>query len=190
MIDAGLTWVGPPPESIEQMGSKVAAKELMAAAGVPVLPSCRPEPTSPRPTCPLLVKASAGGGGRGMRIVRDLGRAAPRGRAGRPPRRPSAFGDATVFCEPYVERGRHVEVQVLGDTHGTRRWSLGERDCSVQRRHQKVVEEAPRPGLADGDARRAARRGPGAPAEAIGYVGAGTVEFLLDARTGGSSSWR
>ncbi|HET8716550.1 MAG TPA: biotin/lipoyl-containing protein, partial [Nocardioidaceae bacterium] len=129
---------------------------------------------------PLLVKASAGGGGRGMRVVRRLddlpahvdlaaGEAA------------AAFGDATVFCEPYVEHGRHVEVQVLGDTHGAV-VVLGDRDCSIQRRHQKVVEEAPAPGLRD-ETRRALHEAARAAAAAIDYVGAGTVEFLLDPRT-------
>ena len=174
VLEAGLVWVGPTPESIEQMGSKVEAKALMAKAGVPVL-TVPDEPSEA--DLPLLVKASAGGGGRGMRVVRslaDLG--AEIAAASREAE--STFGDATVFVEPYVERGRHVEVQVLGDPSGNVR-VLGERDCSIQRRHQKVIEESPAPGLSDTtrtslhDAARAA-------AEAIGYVGAGTVEFLVD----------
>jgi propionyl-CoA carboxylase alpha chain len=174
VIDAGLTWVGPSPESIEAMGSKVRAKELMREAGVPVLEA----PAEPTETdLPLLVKASAGGGGRGMRVVRDLADLAGE-TAKAAAEAESAFGDATVFVEPYVERGRHVEVQVVGDAHGDV-LVLGERDCSVQRRHQKVVEESPAPDLdpAVAEAMHTAAR---KAAEAIGYVGAGTVEFLLD----------
>jgi propionyl-CoA carboxylase alpha chain len=174
VVDAGLTWVGSNPDSIEAMGSKVRAKEIVKAAGVPVLEA----PASPTAAdLPLLVKASAGGGGRGMRIVRDLGRldvdlAHARAEA------ESAFGEGTVFVEPYVERGRHIEVQVVGDTHGTIE-IYGERDCSLQRRHQKVVEETPAPGLSDAT-RRALHDAARAAAEAVAYVGAGTVEFLYD----------
>ncbi len=177
VLDAGLTWVGPAPESIEAMGSKVRAKELMAEAGVPVL-EAPAEPTEA--DLPLLVKASAGGGGRGMRIVRDLA-ALEAERAKAAAEAESAFGDATVFVEPYVEHGRHVEVQVVGDTHGGV-IVLGERDCSVQRRHQKVVEESPAPDIDPSvvEAMHAAAR---KAAEAIGYVGAGTVEFLYDPET-------
>ena len=133
VIDAGLTWVGPTPESMEQMASKVEAKKLMAAAGVPVLPELSPSDVT-EADLPLLVKASAGGGGRGMRVVRLLDQL-PRIVEQASQEALSAFGDATVFCEPYVERGRHVEVQVLGDTHGGV-VVLGDRDCSVQLRHQ------------------------------------------------------
>ena len=175
---AGLTWVGPTPESMEAMGSKVEAKRLMREAGVPTLEA--PEhPTEA--DLPLLVKASAGGGGRGMRVVRSVSRTStPRSRP-REAEAASAFGDGTVFVEPYVERSRHVEVQVVGDRFG-RVLVLGERDCSLQRRHQKVVEEAPAPDLAAEVAAAlhdAARKA----AEAIGYVGAGTVEFLYDPAT-------
>ena len=176
VLAAGLTWVGPTPESMEQMASKVAAKKLMADAGVPVLPELTPAAVT-EGDLPLLVKASAGGGGRGMRVVRtveEVAGAVEQASA----EAASAFGDATVFCEPYVETGRHVEVQVLGDTHGHVA-VLGERDCSVQRRHQKVVEEAPAPGLPD-RVRAAMHDAARAAAEAIGYVGAGTVEFLYD----------
>jgi len=185
---AGLTWIGPAPESIEAMGAKIEAKRIMREAGVPVFeaPGFRDGPGGPSSTTvvdadlPLIVKASAGGGGRGMRIVRDL--AALDGEIARASdEAASAFGDGTVFVEPYVERGRHVEVQVVGDRHGDV-LVLGERDCSIQRRHQKVVEEAPAPDLAPEVARSmhdAAR----AAAEAIGYVGAGTVEFLYDPET-------
>ncbi|WP_329049166.1 biotin/lipoyl-binding protein [Amycolatopsis sp. NBC_01488] len=174
VLDAGLTWVGPPPEAIETMGSKVESKRLMAAAGVPVLSELDPASVT-SDDLPLLVKASAGGGGRGMRVVRELdelteaveGAGAEAG---------SAFGDPTVFCERYLETGRHIEVQVLADRHGTV-WAVGERECSIQRRHQKVVEEAPSP-FVDAGMREelfdAARKA----AKAIDYVGAGTVEFL------------
>ena len=177
VIDAGLTWIGPDPEAIDKMGSKIEAKALMVAAGVPVLESIHVEDATEQ-HLPLLVKASAGGGGRGMRIVRtlaDLPAEVEKAEA----EAASAFGDGTVFIEPYVERGRHVEVQVWGDAEGSVA-VLGERDCSLQRRHQKVVEEAPAPGrLSRGTRERlhaAARRA----AEAISYRGAGTVEFLYD----------
>ena len=170
---AGLTWVGPTPESIEEMGSKVRAKELMRTAGVPVLES----PAHPAAKdFPLLVKASAGGGGRGMRIVRHR-RDLPRELAAASAEAASAFGDGTVFVEPYVERGRHVEVQVVG--HATGVLVLGERDCSVQRRHQKVVEESPAPRLPD-RTRATLHQAARAAAAAIDYRGAGTVEFLYD----------
>ncbi|MCK8674822.1 acetyl/propionyl-CoA carboxylase subunit alpha [Rhodococcus sp. HM1] len=174
--DAGLTWVGPPPASIEQMGSKVEAKKLMAAAGVPVLAELDPAAVTAA-DLPVLVKASAGGGGRGMRVVRDLadldGQLAAARREAQ-----AAFGDPTVFCERYLETGRHIEVQVLADRYGTV-WAVGERECSIQRRHQKVVEEAPSPLVEAVPGMRerlfeAARLA----ATAIGYEGAGTVEFL------------
>ena len=169
VIDAGLTWVGPAPESIEAMGSKIRAKEIMKAAGVPVLEAPE-EPTEA--DLPLLVKASAGGGGRGMRVVRTLAELSGEIEKARA-EAASAFGDGTVFVEPYVERGRHVEVQIVNTS------VYGERDCSLQRRHQKVVEEAPAPVLPEEvrtDLHDAARKA----AEAIGYRGAGTVEFLYD----------
>ncbi len=169
VLDAGLTWVGPAPESIEAMGSKVEAKRIMRAAGVPVLEA----PADPTEAdLPLIVKASAGGGGRGMRVVRSLADldtevAAARAEA------ESAFGDGTVFVEPYVEHGRHVEVQVVSTT------VIGERDCSLQRRHQKVVEECPAPSLSD-EVREALHDAARDAAHAVGYRGAGTVEFLYD----------
>ena len=175
VVEAGLTWVGPAPESIESMGSKVEAKRLMAAAGVPVLGEVPPDAVT-EADLPLLVKASAGGGGRGMRVVRFLDQV-ERQVEGAAREAASAFGDPTVFCEPYLEQGRHVEVQVVGDTHGNV-VVLGERDCSVQRRHQKVVEETPAPGLPE-ETRKALHDAARAAAEAIGYVGAGTVEFLV-----------
>src|SRR3954467_2859842 len=172
VIGAGLTWVGPDPESIDQMGSKVEAKNLMRGAGVPV-PEAPEQPTDA--DLPLIVKASAGGGGRGMRVVRRLEDLAGEIAAAEA-EAASAFGDGTVFVEPYVERGRHVEVQVVGSS------VYGDRDCSVQRRHQKVVEEAPAPGLSE-EVRAALHDAAHRAAEAIDYRGAGTVEFLYDPAT-------
>jgi len=172
---AGLTWVGPSPESMEKMGTKVESKELMDAAGVPVLRQLDPD-TATEADLPLLVKASSGGGGRGMRVVRSIG-ALRQAVELASNEAASAFGDPTVFCEPYVESGRHVEVQLVGDTHGNV-LVFGERDCSLQRRHQKVIEETPAPGLSD-QTRKALHEAARKAGEAIDYVGAGTVEFLL-----------
>jgi acetyl-CoA/propionyl-CoA carboxylase, biotin carboxylase, biotin carboxyl carrier protein len=172
---AGLIWVGPPPEALRQGGDKLAAKRVAAAAGVPVVPTGEPGELG----YPLLVKAAAGGGGRGMRIVRDpadLDEAlAAASREAK-----SAFGDGTIFCERYVERPRHVEIQLLADAHGLV-VSLGERDCSVQRRHQKVLEESPSPAL-DPELRAEMAAAAVRFATAIGYVSAGTAEFMLDRR--------
>ena len=166
--DAGLVFVGPSPEAIEAMGSKIAAKQLMADAGVPVLPS---------DGFPLLVKAAFGGGGRGMRIVRDpSGLAEAQASAER--EAAAAFGDGTVFLERYVERPRHVEVQIFGDRHGNV-VHLFERECSIQRRFQKVIEEAPSPAV-DPELRAALCDAAVAAGKALDYVGAGTVEFVLD----------
>ncbi|QHC25919.1 ATP-grasp domain-containing protein [Streptomyces sp. GS7] len=177
VADAGLCWIGPPPAAIAAMASKTRAKELMAAAGVPLLAPVDPS-SATADELPLLVKAAAGGGGRGMRVVRELGAlegelASARAEAA------AAFGDGEVFVEPYVEGGRHVEVQVLADAHGAV-WTLGTRDCSLQRRHQKVIEEAPAPGLPDA-LRDTLHRAAAQAARAIGYRGAGTVEFLVSA---------
>jgi acetyl/propionyl-CoA carboxylase alpha subunit len=175
---AGLTWIGPSPDAIAAMGSKITSKQLMASAGLPVLTALDPAAVTDA-DLPVLIKASAGGGGRGMRIVRtraDL----PAALAAAASEAASAFGDPAVFCEPYVERGRHVEVQVLADRAGTV-WTIGERECSIQRRHQKIIEEAPSPlvertpGMRERLLRAAALA-----ASAIGYVNAGTVEFLAD----------
>jgi acetyl/propionyl-CoA carboxylase alpha subunit len=177
VIDAGLTWVGPPAAAIAAMGSKVEAKALMRAAGVPVLPDSSVVDDPAAIGFPLLVKASAGGGGRGMRIVRsaselpDALESARREAA-------AAFGDGTVFCERYVERGRHIEVQVFGDTDGEV-VALPERECSIQRRHQKIIEESPSPAV-DEDLRRRMSQAAITAATAVHYVGAGTVELLLD----------
>ncbi|QRY51503.1 ATP-binding protein [Mycolicibacterium septicum] len=178
VIDAGLTWIGPPVNAVQAMGSKIEAKKMMAAAGVPVLTELDPS-TVTADQLPVLVKASAGGGGRGMRVVRELSDL-PSEVAAAQREAQSAFGDPTVFCERYLAAGHHVEVQVLADQHGTV-WAVGERECSIQRRHQKVIEEAPSPlvertpGMREKlfDAARLA-------AEAIGYAGAGTVEFMAD----------
>jgi len=178
VLEAGLTWVGPAPESIEQMGSKIAAKELMVKADVPCLSDLDPDAVT-EADLPVLVKASAGGGGRGMRVVHRLDSLRAAVDAARD-EAASAFGDGAVFVEPYVQAGRHVEVQVVGTPDGV--LVLGDRDCSVQRRHQKVVEEAPAPGLRD-EVRAALHEAARAAAAAIDYRGAGTVEFLYDAAT-------
>ncbi len=176
VVDAGLTWIGPPPEAIAAMGSKIEAKRLMAAAGVPVLSELTPREVG-ADDLPVLIKASAGGGGRGMRIVESLA-VLDREIAAAQAEAASAFGDATVFCEPYLTPGHHVEVQIVADEHGTV-WALGERECSIQRRHQKVIEEAPSP-LVERVAgmRDALYSAAVAAARAISYTGAGTVEFL------------
>ncbi|MCS0600373.1 ATP-grasp domain-containing protein [Streptomyces sp. LP11] len=167
VLDAGLTWIGPPPEAIEAMASKTRAKQLMGLA---------PLTDVTEADLPVLVKAAAGGGGRGMRIVRRL-EELPAALEGARAEAVSAFGDGEVFVEPYLEHGRHVEVQILADTHGTV-WPLGTRDCSLQRRHQKVIEEAPAPGLTEGLAKELRALAVRA-ARAVSYVGAGTVEFLV-----------
>lgn len=176
--EAGLTWVGPPVDAVRAMGSKIESKKLMAAAGVPVLDELDPD-TVTQAQLPVLVKASAGGGGRGMRVVRELSALPAEVEAARREAQ-SAFGDPTVFCERYLPTGHHVEVQVLADMHGTV-WAVGERECSIQRRHQKIIEEAPSPLVERIPGMRAklfdaARLA----ASAIGYTGAGTVEFLAD----------
>jgi len=178
VLDAGLVWVGPPVDAVRAMGSKIESKKLMAAAGVPVLDELDPDSIT-EAQLPVLVKASAGGGGRGMRVVRELSALAGEVAAARREAQ-AAFSDPTVFCERYLPTGHHVEVQVLADTHGTV-WAVGERECSIQRRHQKIIEEAPSPLVERTPGMRAklfdaARLA----ASAIGYAGAGTVEFLAD----------
>jgi acetyl/propionyl-CoA carboxylase alpha subunit len=180
VLDAGLTWIGPPTAAVAAMGSKIEAKKMMAAAGVPVLDELDPE-TVTADQLPVLIKASAGGGGRGMRVVRELSELPTQVEAARREAQ-SAFGDPTVFCERYLATGHHVEVQVLADEHGTV-WAVGERECSIQRRHQKVIEEAPSPLVERTPGMRAklfdaARLA----AASIGYTGAGTVEFMADER--------
>ncbi|BBY64997.1 acetyl/propionyl/methylcrotonyl-CoA carboxylase subunit alpha [Mycolicibacterium helvum] len=178
VIDAGLTWIGPPVAAIASMGSKIEAKKMMAAAGVPVLDELDPEKVT-QAELPVLVKASAGGGGRGMRVVTELSELSGEVQAASREAQ-SAFSDPTVFCERYLPIGHHVEVQVLADEHGTV-WAVGERECSIQRRHQKIIEEAPSPLVERVAGMRerlfaAARLAAGA----IRYTGAGTVEFLAD----------
>jgi len=184
VLGSGLLWVGPSPDAIDAMGSKIGSKQMMRAAGVPTLPSITIDGDVPpdvadvdRLGWPLLVKASAGGGGRGMRIVAgpaDLADAL----AGARREALSAFGDGTVFLERYITAPRHIEVQVLADAHGST-VALFERECSIQRRHQKIIEEAPSPVV--GPALRARlSEAAVAAARAVGYVNAGTVEFVLD----------
>jgi acetyl/propionyl-CoA carboxylase alpha subunit len=177
VVDAGLIWIGPPPSAIAAMGSKIEAKKLMRTAGVPVLPDNTVESLA-EIGLPALVKASAGGGGRGMRIVHDAA-ALDEAIASGQREAEAAFGDGTVFVERYVEGGRHIEIQVFADTHGNT-VSLFERDCTVQRRHQKIIEESPSPAV-DESLRAAMSDAAVAAARAVGYVGAGTVEFLVDA---------
>jgi acetyl-CoA/propionyl-CoA carboxylase, biotin carboxylase, biotin carboxyl carrier protein len=172
---AALVFVGPTPEALRAGGDKLAAKRAARAAGVPVLTTGEPREVG----FPLMIKAAAGGGGRGMRIVRtpaELDEAVAA--AGREAK--AAFGDDTVFFERYVERPRHVEIQLLGDEHGNV-FALGERECSIQRRHQKVLEEAPSPAL-DSTLRARMSDAAIALARAIGYRSLGTAEFLLDGR--------
>ena len=181
--DAGLTFVGPAPETIAAMGNKVAAKATMADAGVPVLPGMTvtkdadPAEAATQVGFPLLVKAAFGGGGRGMRLVADPAELAGAVTSARN-EAASAFGDGTVFLERFVTAPRHVEVQILGDTAGTV-IHLFERECSIQRRYQKIVEECPSPAV-DACLRAALATAAVAAGQAIGYTGAGTVEFVLD----------
>ena len=185
VAEAGLVWIGPPPEAIEAMGSKIRARELMDSAGVPIIPGT----TEPVETAdevrrlgadlgyPLAIKASAGGGGKGLRFVRgpdEVDRAfESAGREGE-----AYFADAAVFVERYIEDPRHVEVQVLADGYGNV-VHLGERDCTIQRRHQKLVEETPSPAVTPQLRERIGRIAVDA-AVAVGYVSAGTIEGLLD----------
>ena len=175
---AGLIWVGPTPEQIRLLGDKVAAKQAAVDAGVPTtqIIQIHDGEVPDGVTMPALVKAAAGGGGRGMRIVREPAElAAAIESAGREAQ--AAFGDGTVFIEPYLERGRHIEVQIMGDAHGNV-VHLHERDCSVQRRNQKVIEEAPAPAL-DDEIRGRLHDGAVALGRHVGYRNAGTVEFLV-----------
>jgi len=189
VIDAGLIWVGPKPDSIRAMGLKDAAKKLMAEAGVPVTPGYLGENQDPQQLkreadaigYPVLIKAVAGGGGKGMRRVDEAGQfddaleSAKREAA-------SAFGDERVLIEKYILSPRHIEVQVFGDTHGNV-VHLFERDCSLQRRHQKVIEEAPAPGMS-AETREAVCGAAVRAAKAVNYEGAGTIEFIADASGG------
>jgi 3-methylcrotonyl-CoA carboxylase alpha subunit len=189
VIDAGLVWVGPKPDSIRAMGLKDAAKKLMAEAGVPVTPGYLGEDQDPKRLkkeagtigYPVLIKAVAGGGGKGMRRVDEPGgfddalESAKREAA-------SSFGDDRVLIEKYINSPRHIEVQVFGDSHGNV-VHLFERDCSLQRRHQKVIEEAPAPGMNE-ETREAVCGAAVRAAQAVNYEGAGTIEFIADASEG------
>ncbi|MCV6990762.1 ATP-grasp domain-containing protein [Mycobacterium timonense] len=186
-IEAGIVFVGPSPQAITAMGSKIAAKDMMRAAGVPVLPGITVEserdedPARLRAAAhdigfPILVKAAFGGGGRGMRIVHDDTELAEAVRSARR-EAASAFGDGTVFLEKFVERPRHVEVQIFGDRHGSV-VHLGERECSIQRRYQKIIEEAPSTAV-DESLRAELGRAAVSAGKALGYEGAGTVEFVM-----------
>jgi acetyl-CoA carboxylase biotin carboxylase subunit len=182
--DCGFIFVGPPPDAIAKMGDKAVARETMRAAGVPVIPGSEGTVSelsdalrlAERIGYPVIIKAAAGGGGKGMRIARDRdeltsGFATAQAEAG------SAFGDNSVYLEKFIARARHVEIQVLADTHGNA-IHLGERDCSMQRRHQKLIEESPSPAV-DADLRRRMGEAAVRAAKAVGYVNAGTVEFIL-----------
>src|SRR5580693_4532170 len=184
---AGLTFIGPPPDAIEAMGDKIAAKARVAAAGVPVVPGAGAAGLSDEelrdkvlmwndPWFPVLVKPSAGGGGKGMRVVRSAAEL-PEALAGARREATASFGDGTLLVERYLERPRHIEIQVLADTHGNV-VHLGERECSLQRRHQKIIEESPSP-LIDPARRQAMGRAAIEAARSVGYVGAGTVEFIV-----------
>jgi acetyl-CoA/propionyl-CoA carboxylase biotin carboxyl carrier protein len=182
--DAGITWIGPPPQAIDAMGSKTGARALMAAAGVPIVPGATepvPDVASARPVAeeigyPVAVKAAAGGGGKGLRVAPS---AAELEDAFEGARREGErfFADGTVYLERYLPEPRHVEIQVLADAHGGCVW-LGERDCSVQRRHQKLVEETPSPVVGD-DLRARMGEASVRAARAVGYTSAGTLEYLV-----------
>jgi acetyl-CoA carboxylase biotin carboxylase subunit len=183
-LDNDLNFIGPIPEQIRQMGNKIEARQLARTFGIPILDGSQKvgtiaeaEAVAAKVGMPLMMKAAAGGGGRGMKIVHDIGdlpelftRASAE--AG------SAFGDSTLYLEKYIARARHIEVQVLGDKHGSV-VHLGERDCSLQRRHQKLVEEAPAPNIPD-ELRQEIRQAAVTLASRFGYENAGTVEFIVD----------
>ena len=179
---AGLIWIGPPPAAIDAMGTKVDARQRMEAAGVPVVPGVHGTPpelarAAPEVGYPLLVKASSGGGGKGMRAVHTPAELGP-ALSACAREAAASFADATVYIERLLRRPRHIEIQVIADAHGGC-VALGERECSIQRRHQKVLEECPSPLLT---AATRARMGAAAvaAAKAVGYVGAGTVEFMVE----------
>jgi acetyl-CoA carboxylase biotin carboxylase subunit len=184
VMDAGLIWIGPPPDAIARMGDKLAARELMRKAGVPIVPGTEPglndgalRYAAEKVGYPLMVKAAAGGGGKGMRTVRDESQLdAALASAHREAE--AAFGDGTVYLEKLMEGARHIEFQILADMHGNT-IHLGERECSIQRRHQKLFEESPSPFMDD---ELRAKMGAAAikAAQAVNYINAGTIEFLVD----------
>ncbi|RMG14509.1 MAG: acetyl-CoA carboxylase biotin carboxylase subunit [Deltaproteobacteria bacterium] len=185
VTSCGLTWIGPPPEVIRLMGNKVEARRAMAEAGLPLLPGSEGPLASveearalaERIGLPVILKAAAGGGGRGMKIVRHLDEVAPAFQTASAEAK-AAFGSGEMYLERFVERPRHIEIQVIGDQHGNL-IHLGERECSVQRRHQKLVEEAPSPALSPKQRRQMGERTVEA-LRKVGYSSVGTVEFLLD----------
>jgi acetyl-CoA carboxylase biotin carboxylase subunit len=183
--DAGIIFIGPPPSAIEMMGNKMAARKTMKERGVPVVPGTE-EPIidesginkiAERIGYPILIKAAAGGGGKGMRIVQDQSEIKSAVRGARSEAK-SAFGDDRIYIEKYLHRPRHIEIQIMADAFGTYVY-LGERECSIQRRHQKVIEEAPSP-FVDAAMRQEMGQAAVKAAKAAGYVNAGTVEFLAD----------
>lgn len=185
--EANLVFIGPSPEAIQLLGNKVASRETMAKAGIPLIPGIEKGSKLDDKTLtreaerigfPILVKAAAGGGGKGMRVVKDPADLQTAVEGARREAK-SAFGDPTVFLERYLEKPRHVEFQIFGDTHGNR-IHLCERECSIQRRHQKIIEETPSP-IVDDDLRRRMGETAVKVAEAANYYNAGTVEFLVDA---------
>lgn len=181
VVDAGLRWIGPSPDVIASMGDKLEAKKRAVAADVPTLPSSEDLTASEAIGFPILVKASAGGGGKGMRVVNaaaDLTEAIAAAKR----EALNGFGNDTVFLERYVPKSRHIEIQIMGDTHGTV-VAHGERECSIQRRHQKIIEEAPSPGISP-DVREQMEAAAIRLGTEMGYTSAGTVEFLVDDETG------
>ena len=180
VLDAGLTWVGPSPEHIMLLGDKVTAKRAAVAAGVPTteITEAGPQQIPDEVPMPALVKAAAGGGGRDMRIMREKGEL-PDAIAAASREAKAAFGDGAVFIEPYIEHGRHIEVQIIGDRHGNV-VHLGERECSIQRRNQKIIEESPSAAISDAT-RTSLCDGALALANHVGYENAGTVEFMVGA---------
>lgn len=185
VIESGLVFVGPRPETMRLLGDKVAARERMKAAGVPVVPGSEGTLEDARAAArvarelgfPVVLKAAAGGGGKGMRVIKDEGEMESGWNLCQAEAR-SAFGDERLYLEKYIKNARHIEVQVLADAHG-RVVTLGERDCSAQRRHQKLLEESPAPGVS-AEVRRRLGAWAQRAAEAAGYRGAGTVEFICD----------
>jgi len=183
--EAGIVFIGPPPEAIEMMGDKMAARQAMIKAGVPVVPGTENPieeeigiiKIAERIGYPILIKAAAGGGGKGMRVVNDQSEIKSAVRGARSEAR-SSFGDDRIYIEKYLPRPRHIEIQVIADSHGNYVY-LGERECSIQRRHQKVIEEAPSP-LVTGPMRKRMGEAAVAAARTAGYINAGTVEFLAD----------
>ncbi|MGL5003328.1 MAG: acetyl-CoA carboxylase biotin carboxylase subunit, partial [Casimicrobium sp.] len=182
---AGVVFIGPPPEAIEAMGLKAESKRLMEKAQVPLVPGYHGESQddallakeAERIGFPVLIKASAGGGGKGMKVAESAAEFA-QALASAKREAKNSFGDDSVLIERYLKRSRHIEIQVFGDTHGNCVY-LFERDCSLQRRHQKVIEEAPAPGMTP-ERRRQMGEAAVAAAKAVGYVGAGTVEFIAE----------